>query len=157
MDEILKVLTEKDDKRAYAKTREIAAASELTPDYYAYLERFASLLGNGKSYIRTRAFILCCSQARWDREGRIERILPGMLALLHDEKPTVVRQCLNAIKELVVFLPELKERIRAEVLKIDPGSYKDSMAPLIQKDVDELLELLDEGQKSGLENPSTNP
>ena len=70
MDNIIKELTDKDDKKAFALTKEIAAASESSAKYYPYLETFASLLNDKKSYIRTRAFILCCSQARWDEEGK---------------------------------------------------------------------------------------
>lgn len=32
-----------------------------------------------------------------------------LLQLIHDEKPTVVRQSLNALKEVVEFRPELCE------------------------------------------------
>lgn len=144
MEELLKVLTDKDDKSAYAKTREIAAASELSPEYYPYLDTFALLLDNEKSYIRTRAFILCCSQSRWDSEGRIRGILPRMLKLFHDPKPTVVRQCLEAVKEVAVFRPELGEEVKKEIERIDLTQYRDSMSPLIRKDMDGVLELIDE-------------
>ena len=55
-----------------------------------------------------------------------------MLKLLHDEKPTVVRQSLNALKEIVVFRPELSKTIENELGKIDISGYKDSMIPLIK-------------------------
>ena len=147
--ELLRELTDPDDKKAYKKTKEIAAASEFAPDYYPYLEDFAALLQDPKSYIRTRAFILCCSQARWDREGKLKRLLPDLMALFHDSKPTVVRQCLNAAKEILVFLPELGELVEEEVKKVDPAAYRASMAPLIQKDIRELLELRKEAEKVG--------
>ena len=144
MNSLISELTAKDDPAAYARTKEIAAASELSPEYYPHLEEFASLLGDAKSYIRTRAFILSCSQARWDSEGRLRKILPEMLALLHDPKPTVARQCLNAVKEIAVFRPELCGEIRKALSEIDLSKYRDSMAPLIRKDMDEVTELLDE-------------
>lgn len=144
MRDIIGELTDRDDSRAYAKTKEIAAASEQSAEYYPYLEVFASLLGDKKSYIRTRAFILCCSQARWDREGKLRQLWPELLKLLHDEKPTVVRQCLNAVKELVVFRPELRPEIRGELETLDFSGYKDSMRPLLQKDLQEVRELLEE-------------
>lgn len=145
--EIIEGLTDKDDRAAYEYTRKIAAESEASSGYYPYLDTFASLLADGKSYIRTRAFILCCSQARWDTEGRIKGILPDLLALLHDPKPTVVRQCLNAIKEIVVFRPELCADIEKELAEITLSQYKDSMIPLIQKDIERVKELLEEQKK----------
>lgn len=100
------------------------------------------LLDHKKSYVRIRALILCCSQARWDEEGIIAEYLPQMLQLIHDEKPTVVRQSLNALKEIVVFRPELCEAIAAELENMDISVYKDSMVGLIQKDINELKELM---------------
>lgn len=142
MEDIISMLTDKDDKAAYENTKRIAAESEFSDKYYSCLPVFASLLTDRKSYIRTRAFILCCSQARWDTEGKLLQILPQMLLLLHDEKPTVVRQCLNALQELAAFRPELNESIYAELEKIDLSKYKDSMTPLIEKDIRELLEVM---------------
>lgn len=144
MDEILREITDKDDKKAYTRTKEIAAESESSSKYYSYLESFASLLNDKKSYIRTRAFILCCSQARWDNDGKLKLLLPSLLALFHDVKPTVVRQCLNAAKEIVVFRPELSDTINDELDLIDLSCYKDSMVELIRSDINELKKLIEE-------------
>ena len=144
MDTIISELTDKDDQKAYARTREIAAASEFSPEYYSCLDSFASLLNDRKTYIRTRAFILCCSQARWDNEGKLKQLLPSLMALFHDTKPTVVRQCLAAAKEIVVFRPELGEAINAELEQMELSRYKDSMADLIRADMDELRGLIAE-------------
>ena len=141
---LLIALQDRDDDKAYAKAKEVAAESELSDKYYSYLKDFASLLNSQKSYIRTRAFILCCSQARWDNSGVIKEILPHMLQLLHDEKPTVVKQCLNAISEIIVFRTELAEEIGNELSKIDLGNYKESMSHLIEKDIMNLHHLIAE-------------
>lgn len=140
----LDMLQDKNDDVAYAETKRIAAESELTDKYYKYIPEFVKLLGHKKSYIRTRAMILCCSQARWDNDGIIAKYLPEMLQLVHDEKPTVVRQSLNALKEVVVFRPELSEMVANELEKINILMYKESMSGLIQKDIDELKELIEE-------------
>ena len=147
MRDLIVELTDKDDNKAYARTKEIAAASELSPECYSTLESFASLLTDKKSYIRTRAFILCCSQARWDSEGKLKQLLPELLALFHDTKPTVVRQCLAASKEIAVFRPELGEAINSELNQIDTSRYKDSMANLIRADIEELRGLIEENGK----------
>jgi len=144
MRNLIEELTDIDDKKAYARTKEIAAVSERSPEYYSQLETFASLLNDKKSYIRTRAFILCCSQARWDDEGRLEQLLPRLTALFHDPKPTVVRQCLNAVKEIVVFRPELSGNILQELDRMDLPGYKGSMSNLIRADIAELRELIEE-------------
>lgn len=143
MKDIIKQLTQKDDKTAYAKMKEIVAESEISKKYYKYLDDFASLLIDEKSYIRTRAFILCCNQARWD-DGKLKNVLPLMLKLFNDPKPTVVRQCLEAIKEVVVYCPKLCPTILKSLKNIDLSRYKDSMAPLIKKDIDSLIKLINE-------------
>ena len=143
------LITDPDDKTAYENTKKIASESGISDKYYNNLAEFAALLDHKKSYIRTRAMILCCSQARWDTDDRLSVYLPQMLKLLHDEKPTVVRQSLNALKEVVVFRPELSETIEYELVKTDVSAYKDSMLPLIKKDISELMELIKEKQGSG--------
>lgn len=144
MEDLIRLLTEKDDKEAFANTKQIAFDSEFSDKYYASLDTFASLLTDKKSYIRTRAFILCCSQAKWDKEGKIRDLLPKMFPLLHDEKPTVVRQCLNALQEVATFRPELRMFIENELETIDLSKYKDSMSPLIEKDIISLKKLMEE-------------
>ena len=65
-----------------------------------------------------------------------------MLKLLNDSKPTVVRQCLSALHEVVLYRPELSGIIQEALMAIDLSKYKDSMAPLIMKDIKSLEEIL---------------
>ena len=141
---LLDMLLNDNDEIAYKTTKEIAAESEFSDTYYKYIPEFVEFLNHKKSYVRIRALILCCSQARWDNEGIIAKYLPQMLQLIRDEKPTVVRQSLNALQEVVVFRPELCEAILVELEKMEITKYKDSMIGLIQKDVEELKDLIQE-------------
>lgn len=142
--DVISLMTDHDDKVAYANTKKLAAESEFSDIYYDNFEDFVSLLNHEKSYIRTRALILCCSQARWDTEGKIAKYLPDMLQLLHDVKPTVVRQSLNAFKEVIAFRPELSGGIKDELELIDLTQYKESMVGLIAADATQLRELIEE-------------
>lgn len=147
-DDLITALTDKDDKKAYELTKKISSVSESSNEYYSYIYAFASLLSDKKSYIRTRAFILCCSQARWDENGKLKEILPSLMVLLHDTKPTVLRQCLSSIKEVVIFRPELCKMISLELDKIDLSKYKESMASLIHSDILQLRNLIKEREKT---------
>lgn len=140
---MLDALQDKDDKKAYAFSKEIKVKSAASDEYYSYFEDFISLMTVKSSYVRTRGFVLCCAQARWDVEGKLQNAFPAMVTLLYDEKPTVVRQCLASLHEVALFRPELSEKICDAVKNIDLTHYKDSMAPLIKKDVDELLKVLE--------------
>lgn len=141
-EEILARLKDKDEKAAYAFAKELGAASAQADTYCDMIPAFASLLGEKSSYVRTRAFFLICDQARWDTEGRIAAVFDRMRPLLSDAKPTVVRQCLGALREVLLFRPELGPLIGEAVRGMDLSRYKDSMAPLIKKDRDKLLALL---------------
>lgn len=141
--EIIKALKDKDDKKAYEFAKTICAESADTDKYYKLFNNFIEMLDDKSSYVRARGFRLACAQTRWDNEGKIDAAFDKMSELLHDKKPTVVRQCLSALHEVALFRTELSERICKAVKAIDPNIYKDSMAPLIKKDVDELLKMLE--------------
>lgn len=139
MSHVIEALQDKDHKKAHALLLELCAQSAVSDEYYPYFDAFTGLLTAKSSYVRTRGFLLCCAQARWDVSGKLARALPEMLLLLHDEQPTVVRQCLAALHEVALFRPELCAVIEAEVESIDLSRYKDSMSPLIRKDMNALL------------------
>ena len=89
--------------------------------------------------VRCRGFRLFCKQARWATDGVIDCCLDRALAILEDEKPTAVRQALAALLDVVPYKPELWPVIRVRLETMNLSRYKDSMAPLIQKDMQTLL------------------
>ena len=142
MEEILRKLTDRDDKTAYEFAKQLSVESTGSDRYLAMIPMFAELLQDKNSYVRTRAFILICNQARWANDGQLVAVFDQMCLLLNEPKPTVVRQCLSALREVVLFRPELSDKIENALTEIDVSKYKDSMSSLILKDVDELRNLL---------------
>lgn len=142
MEEILRKLQDKNDKAAYEFAKQIVAESIVSDKYSGMIPAFAEMLRDKSSYVRTRGFILICNQARWVNDGQMEEVFDQMLSMLNDPKPTVVRQCLNALHEVALFQPELSERIENALDEMELSKYKDSMLPLIKKDVASLRELL---------------
>lgn len=140
---IIEQLTNKDDKKAYEFCKKLCVESAKSDEFYSFFDDFVSLLCSTNSYIRTRGFILCCAQARWDKEGKIKKSIKKMFVLLHDEKPSVIRQCLKALQEVAIFRTELTKAIKKELDTIDLDKYKDSMASLIRKDIEELKRMID--------------
>lgn len=139
-DAIISDLTCRDDKTACALMMDIERESLSSDMYYFMFDSFLALVSSAKSYERVRGFRLCCAQARWDADGRLEASLPVLLALLGDPKPTVVRQCLASLGHVVQCKPGLASAIASAVKAMDSCSYKDSMRPLIEKDRQKLLE-----------------
>lgn len=69
-----------------------------------------------------------------------------LLRMLDDDKPTAVRQCLAALHKVVICKPNLGERILSRMDEMDLSKYKDSMAPLIRKDMEVLARKITEKQ-----------
>ena len=138
-DILLSMLTAKDTKQAYGAFLELERLSEETDDLYPFTEQFAEMVLDKAWAVRCRGFRLFCKQARWDGDGVIDRHLDRTLAILEDEKPTAVRQALAALLDMAPYKPELWPVIRQRVEAMDWNRYKDSMAPLIQKDIQRLL------------------
>ena len=143
MDEIIERLRDRDENAAYEFAKKIGIESADSGKYVEMIPAFSEMLADKNSYVRTRAFMLICNQARWADNGQIEEAFNQMKALLYDAKPTVVRQCLGALHEVILYRPEMIELIRDAVNNIDLSAYKDSMSPLIKKDRDDLLMAID--------------
>lgn len=142
--DILSGLQSKNSDEAYRLLLLLEEESERSDELYSSLNLFLPLLKDKSSLVRTRGFRLICAQARWDREGWIERHLDELLAELDDAKATAVRQCLAALHPVVLFQPELRPRIREKLDRLDLSKYKDSMIPLLLKDMNELRMMMEE-------------
>ena len=142
LDILMSILTAKDTKQGYGAFLELERLSEETDDLYPFTEQFTEMVADKAWAIRCRGFRLFCKQARWDEDGVIDRCLDRALVILEDEKPTAVRQALAALLDVTPYKRELWPAIRQRVEAIDLMHYKDSMAPLIEKDVQKLLDAI---------------
>lgn len=142
-EDTIQKLTIKDEKAAFDFYKDLCALSAESNAYVDLIPEFAKMMESKNSFVRTRGFGMICAQARWADKGQIAEVLDKMLLLLADPKPITVRQALAALHELVLYRPELTERIRVAVHEIDLSKYKDSMSPLIKKDMDELLRIIE--------------
>lgn len=145
--ELMEGLRNKNSAEAYQFLLLLEKESGEKDSLYGSLDDFLTLLQEKSSLVRTRGFRLICAQARWDREGWIGEHLGEILAVLDDGKGTEVRQCLAALHQVVLFLPELCPRVGEKLDGMDLSRQKESMAELIQKDVDELRAIM----KGGME------
>lgn len=147
IEERMQLLWEKDEKEAYEQLLELEKISKTSKEVYSYLDDFIEMLESEKSYIRVRGFRLICKNARWDEENKINKQISKILEELEDEKPTAVRQCLQAITELIENKKECNNLIKEKLLKINYAKYKESMQSLIFKDVEKVLLFIEERMK----------
>lgn len=137
MQEIIAKLSAKDDKLACATADRIIAESRDTNAWYQYFDAFAALLNHPKSLVRNRALHILAANAQWDDENRFDAILPEFLAHVTDVKPITARQCIKALAQLGLAKPQYVPQILACFQDADLSKYKDSMRPLIEKDMAE--------------------
>lgn len=139
---VIEKLTSKNDLVSCAYAEKIIAESQETDEWYAYLDAFASLLQHPKSLVRNRALNILAANARWDEENRFDAILPVFLEHITDEKPITARQCIQALARVGTAKPQYIGRILSSLHSADLSGYKDSMRPLLEKDIAETERVL---------------
>lgn len=138
---MFKILYDKDKVDVYQRVLQIEEYAHNSNDLYAYFDYFLSMLLDDRSYVRVRGFKLICILSKHDKNNKINENIKLILNLLNDDKPIVVRQCLNALIELINNKPELVSIIKEQLNKLDYMKYKDSMSPLVKKDIDHILSI----------------
>ena len=144
MQDIIAKLTVKDDKYACSIADRIISESQETDEWYGYFDAFASLLNHPKSLVRNRALYILAANEQWDNENRFDAILDDYLAHVTDEKPITARQCIKALVQVGMAKPQYISKILSCLHSADLSKYKDSMIPLIEKDMEETERLLTE-------------
>ena len=135
--EIIAKLIVKDDKYTSAVAERIISESQDTDKWYEYFDDFASLLNHPKSLVRNRVLYILAANAQWDDENRFDAILNDYLAHVIDEKPITARQCIKALAQVGKAKPQYIPKIIDYLHSADLSKYKDSMRPLIEKDMTE--------------------
>lgn len=135
-------LTAKDDQYACALADQIISESQETDEWYPYFDDFASLLDHPKSLVRNRELHILAANAQWDEENRFDSILPAYLTHITDEKPITARQCIKALAQVGLAKPQYIPQILSCFQNADLSKYKDSMRPLIEKDIAETERIL---------------
>jgi hypothetical protein len=139
---IIERLTTKDDKYACALADKIIFESQQTDVWYEYFDDFASLLNHRKSLVRNRALCILAANAQWDEANRFDFIISEFLSHITDEKPITARQCIKALAQVGQAKQQYIPKIVSSLQSADLGQYKDSMRPLIEKDIAETERVL---------------
>lgn len=139
---IVAKLTAKDDKYACSLADQIISESQETDEWYEYFDDFASLLDHPKSLVRNRALHILAANAQWDEENRFDFVISAFLTHTTDEKPITARQCVKALAQVGLAKPQYIPRILSCLIDADLSKYKDSMRPLIEKDIEETKKIL---------------
>ena len=144
---IIANLTVKDDKYACAFADKIISESQETDKWYEYFDDFTSLLDHPKSLVRNRVLYILATNAQWDAENHFDRVIADFLTHITDEKPITARQCVKALAQVGLAKPQYIPRILSCLQSADLSKYKDSMRPLIEKDIVETEKILTDFQR----------
>lgn len=140
--DIVSKLTSKDDKYACAIADKIISESQTTDEWYEFFDSFAALLNHPKSFVRNRAICILAANAQWDEENRFAFIISDFLTHITDEKPITARQCIKALVQVGQSKPQYIPVIISALHSADLSKYKDSMRPLIEKDISDTKQAL---------------
>lgn len=92
--------------------------------------------------MRNRAIYILAANAQWDDGNRFDSIISDFLALITDEKPITARQCIKALIQVGKSKPQYIPMILSALHSADLSKYKDSMRPLIEKDISDTEQAL---------------
>ncbi|MCI5802103.1 MAG: SufBD protein [Oscillospiraceae bacterium] len=135
-------LTDKDAKAACRYMEQIVRESREDGRWAPYFTGFAQLLRHKNSLVRSRAVCILAAGARWAGEEGLEAVMDELLLHIADEKPITARQCIAALPEIAAARPRLIPRIRQALESADPGVYRDSMRPLIERDIEAAIKAI---------------
>ena len=142
MQDIIAKVTAKDDRYACAITDKIISESRDTDKWYEYFDEFASLINHPKSLVRNRVLNILAANAQWDDENHFDKIISDFLVHVTDDKPITARQCIKALVQVGAAKPQYIPRILSCFQEADLSKYKESMRPLIERDMGETKKAL---------------
>lgn len=125
----------KDVNKSYSVLIELEKLSEASNSVYPYINIFEDMMQSKNYYAKIRGFRLFCMQSRWDDNRYIDKNIDFALDILNDERPTIIRQALEYLREIAIYKGELKEKLSEKIDNLDTRKFKDTMTDLINKDI----------------------
>lgn len=142
--EWIEQLHSKDNQSAYEALKCLVAESESSSLVYPYFDQFVEMMKDANSYIRNRGLTLIAANAKWDTENKIDENIDQYLMHICDKKPITARQCIKVLPSIAKYKPDLKECILQALNHADSTIYKDSMQPLVYKNIQNALKEINE-------------
>ena len=115
---------------------------QATSHFKKTMEIYETVFEFEPDIIETKKQELLGTYAQWDNENRFDAIISDYLSHVTDEKPITARQCIKALAQVGVAKPQYIPRILLCLHEADLSKYKDSMRPLIKKDMAETERIL---------------
>ena len=141
-------LAETDDKIRYPSFQLLLSRSAHHPDVYPYWDVFTEKLDSPNAYQRSIGLKLMAENARWDEAGSWDAAIDEYLAFCDDNKPVVVRLCIQSLAKVVPHKPHLWPMIMEKLMGIDIEARKESQRKLVLLDILSVLAAIREIEPS---------
>jgi hypothetical protein len=132
---LVSLLEEKDDNLRYHSLLLLQNRSSASPDVYPFWDVLVEKFKSTNSYQRSIGLMLIADNARWDSAGKFDAILDDFLAMVDDEKPVTVRQCVQSLCKVAPYKVHLIPRIHAKLLAVDLAARKDTQQKILLMDI----------------------
>jgi len=141
-------LSDKDDKLRYPSLLILQAKAKDSNALYKYWDVFRGKLKSDNSYQRSIGLMLLAANVKWDSDGKFEKSFDEFCALLNDEKPITVRQCIQAFADIVPYKPQLRGKIAEALMSVDILNSKETMRKLFLMDIINILILIRKDERT---------
>ncbi len=132
---LVNLLEEKDDNLRYHALLLLQNRSVDHPDVYPFWEVLVEKFKSPNSYHRSIGLMLIAENVRWDTTCKFDPILEDYLAMVDDEKPVTVRQCVQSLCKVVPHKTHLIPRITEKLMSVDISSRKDTQQKILLLDI----------------------
>lgn len=78
------------------------------------------------------------------KKASLTAFFDSYLQHITDEKPITARQCIKLLPTIAKHKPELKKRMADALHVADLSCYKESMRPLVENDIENVLAQIQE-------------
>jgi hypothetical protein len=118
------------------------------PDVYPFWNLFLEKLKSDNSYQRSIGLQLMTENTRWDMPGRFEESINRYLSFCDDEKPVVVRQCIQGLEKIVPHKKELRGDITEKLISIHIIDRKETQRKILLQDILRVLIMINQIEKN---------
>lgn len=148
LDILIEWLSEKDDKLRYHTLLLLQSRAKDSDDLYRYWSVFRDKLTSENSYQRSIGLMMIAANVKWDKESKFEESFDEFCALLNDEKPITIRQCIQSFELIVPYKPLLSTKIAETLMGLDIMNIKETMRKSVLLDIINLLLLIRKTDKT---------
>ena len=140
--QLIEWLSLKEDRIRYQAFLLVQNRSKSFADVYPFWNVFSEKLKSDNSYQRSIGLMLMAENTKWDKDNRLEQDIGDYLAVLGDEKPITVRQCIQSLAKIIPYKPDLHEKIADALIAVELAKLPQTMQKLILLDILNILIVL---------------